>query len=226
MYFTRFNPIFPIIHVPTFRLSRKSSLLLLSICSLGSLLLGSDWAAMHGRNIFDRVSQTALASVRTCVHPAQVFENPSFTEFSQVGPPHITREARSTHPTSIGVDRTYLRTFVRSTWYMQALAIKFHIDIFPIIWQSQRPRDLLTVQSFHGTVIAVWYPYVFLCFRSIFIETVTYWLNPKWAKKLGIFKQQARAEDEICDMLDHDLEFTWKSWAQIEEQKRWAKCIR
>lgn len=72
MYFTRFNPIFPIIHVPTFRLPRKSSLLLLSICSLGSLLLGSDRAAMHGRHIFDRVSQAALASVRT---PSPINQN-------------------------------------------------------------------------------------------------------------------------------------------------------
>lgn len=65
MYFTRFNPIFPIVHVPTFRLSKKSSMLLLSICSLGSLLLGSDRAAIQGQNIFDRLSKAALASVCT-----------------------------------------------------------------------------------------------------------------------------------------------------------------
>lgn len=64
MYFTRFNPIFPIIHLPTFRLSKKSSSLLLSVCSIGSLLLGSDRAVMHGRNIFYRLSQAALVSVR------------------------------------------------------------------------------------------------------------------------------------------------------------------
>lgn len=155
MYFTRFNPIFPIIHVPTFRMPKKSSLLLLSICSLGSLLLGSDRAAMHGRHIFDRVSQAALAS----------WDN------------HISR----------GKPEALL--------LLQSALIGHTFALL-----SGRPRDLLTVQSFHGTVIA-------------------------WAKKHGIFQQQARAEDKICEILDHDLELAWKSWAQIEEQKRLAVAL-
>lgn len=45
-------------------------------------------------------------------------------------------------------------------------------------------------------------------------------MNSKWAKKHGIFQRQSRVEDKICDMLDHDLEYAWKSWAQNEEYKR------
>ncbi|UKZ48150.1 hypothetical protein TrVGV298_002386 [Trichoderma virens] len=62
MYFTRFNPIFPIIHAPTFRPSAKSSLLLLSICSLGSLFLSSPFAIAQGQRIFERLNKAMMAS--------------------------------------------------------------------------------------------------------------------------------------------------------------------
>jgi hypothetical protein len=69
VYFTRFNPIFPIIHAPTFRPSAKSSLLLLSICSLGSLFLGSPFAAVQGQRIFERLNKAMMASVRLHLEP-------------------------------------------------------------------------------------------------------------------------------------------------------------
>lgn len=63
MYFTKFNPIFPVVHAPTFCPSPKRSLLLLSICSVGSLFLGSSFAAAQGVKIFERLNKAILASV-------------------------------------------------------------------------------------------------------------------------------------------------------------------
>jgi len=62
-YITRFNPIFPIVHVPTFRPSTEKSLLLLSMCSMGSLFVGSSRAAAQGLKIFRRLNKAILATV-------------------------------------------------------------------------------------------------------------------------------------------------------------------
>jgi Fungal specific transcription factor domain len=62
MYFARFNPIFPIIHGPSFRPSTENSLLLLSICSVGSLFIGSASATSHGIKIFETLNKSILAS--------------------------------------------------------------------------------------------------------------------------------------------------------------------
>ncbi|KFZ18722.1 hypothetical protein V502_03980, partial [Pseudogymnoascus sp. VKM F-4520 (FW-2644)] len=62
IYFTKFNPIFPVIHGQTFRPTPKNSLLLLSITSIGSLLLGSKGAAGQGIQIFERLNKAILAS--------------------------------------------------------------------------------------------------------------------------------------------------------------------
>lgn len=66
MYFTRFHPIFPIVHAPTFRPSAKRSLLLISICSVGSLFLGSPYAVAQGNRLFERLNKAILASVCHC----------------------------------------------------------------------------------------------------------------------------------------------------------------
>ncbi|QGA18746.1 hypothetical protein EYB26_006431 [Talaromyces marneffei] len=62
MYFTRFHPIFPIVHAPTFRPSAKRSLLLISICSVGSLFVGSPYAMVQGNRLFERLNKAILAS--------------------------------------------------------------------------------------------------------------------------------------------------------------------
>ncbi|OQE42909.1 hypothetical protein PENCOP_c003G07360 [Penicillium coprophilum] len=62
MYFTKFHPVFPIIHAPTFRPSAKSSLLLLSICSIGSLFVGSSHAASKGVKVFETLNKAVLSS--------------------------------------------------------------------------------------------------------------------------------------------------------------------
>ncbi|PIG85278.1 hypothetical protein AARAC_004377 [Aspergillus arachidicola] len=62
MYFTRFSPIFPVVHPSTFRPSPKHSLLLLSICSVGSLFVGSDYAIAQGSRIYERLHKAVLSS--------------------------------------------------------------------------------------------------------------------------------------------------------------------
>ncbi|KAJ6104883.1 hypothetical protein N7486_003572 [Penicillium sp. IBT 16267x] len=62
MYFTKFHRVFPIVHAPTFRPSSKSSLLLLSLCSLGSLFVGSSHAASQGLKIFETLNKAILSS--------------------------------------------------------------------------------------------------------------------------------------------------------------------
>ncbi|XHG04457.1 hypothetical protein AWENTII_007725 [Aspergillus wentii] len=66
-YFKHFQSIFPLIHVPTFRPSKKNALLLLSICSIGSLFLGSSRAMAHGISMFERLQKSILASWDTHV---------------------------------------------------------------------------------------------------------------------------------------------------------------
>ncbi|KAL5366582.1 hypothetical protein BJX96DRAFT_182785 [Aspergillus floccosus] len=61
-YFEHFQSIFPLIHVPTFRPSKNNALLLLSICSIGSLFLGSSRAMAHGVSMFERLQKSILAS--------------------------------------------------------------------------------------------------------------------------------------------------------------------
>lgn len=64
MYFTKFHPVFPIVHAPTFRPTSQRSLLLLSICSIGSLFVGSSHAASKGVKVFETLNKAILSSVR------------------------------------------------------------------------------------------------------------------------------------------------------------------
>ena len=67
LYFVKFNPIFPLIHAPSFRPSSENALILLSICSMGALFVGSRSAAAQGRKIFQRLNKAILASWETYV---------------------------------------------------------------------------------------------------------------------------------------------------------------
>ena len=62
-YFTNFQPILPIIHAPTFKPHARNGLLLLSICCVGSLFLGSTRATSHGISLFERLNKAVLTSV-------------------------------------------------------------------------------------------------------------------------------------------------------------------
>lgn len=61
-YFTRFHPVFPVVHAPTFRPSKANSMVLLSICSVGSLFTGSVHAIRQGVQIFERLHKAVLAN--------------------------------------------------------------------------------------------------------------------------------------------------------------------
>lgn len=63
MYFAKFHPVFPLLHAPTFRPSLQSSLLVLSICSIGSLFVGSSHAASQGLKVFETLNKAILSSV-------------------------------------------------------------------------------------------------------------------------------------------------------------------
>lgn len=64
MFLTRFNPILPVIHLPTFRLSSNQPLLLMAMCTLGTLFLGSPLAKSMGKKMLDQLHKASLASVR------------------------------------------------------------------------------------------------------------------------------------------------------------------
>jgi hypothetical protein len=62
LYFERFHPVFPIVHKATFRPERTKALLLLSICSIGSLFIGTEAATAVGTDLFRRLNKVILAS--------------------------------------------------------------------------------------------------------------------------------------------------------------------
>ncbi|KAJ5958609.1 uncharacterized protein N7479_005759 [Penicillium vulpinum] len=62
LYFHRFHPLLPVIHAPSFRPTAENSLLFLSICSVGSLFVGSARAVAQGSRIFERLNKAILAS--------------------------------------------------------------------------------------------------------------------------------------------------------------------
>ncbi|KAJ5814578.1 fungal-specific transcription factor domain-containing protein [Penicillium riverlandense] len=66
-YFSKFHPLFPVVHMPTFRPGTQNSVLLLSICSAGSLFVGSTRAITHGISMFERLNKAILASWDTYV---------------------------------------------------------------------------------------------------------------------------------------------------------------
>jgi hypothetical protein len=65
MYFTHFHPVFPVIHAPTFRPRTYNKLLLISICSIGSLFIGSPEATAQGHQLYARLNKAILASWET-----------------------------------------------------------------------------------------------------------------------------------------------------------------
>jgi hypothetical protein len=64
MYFNRVSPIFPIFHAPTFRPTQENGFLLLALCALGCLFLGTAEAASYAATLFERILRAMMASVR------------------------------------------------------------------------------------------------------------------------------------------------------------------
>ncbi|KAK5065134.1 hypothetical protein LTR84_000970 [Exophiala bonariae] len=113
LFFTRFNVALPIVHGPTFRPTTDTALLVLSICSAGTLCLGSDVAARTGCMLFERVNKAHLsapferyisrrpAGVRTTLKASMIGQ--TFALLSE-HPYHLTT-ASSYHGTLISVAR-------------------------------------------------------------------------------------------------------------------------
>ncbi|RAL00157.1 uncharacterized protein BO80DRAFT_476778 [Aspergillus ibericus CBS 121593] len=149
MYFARFNPVFPVVHAPTFRPSTQNSLLLLSICSIGSLFLGSKQGASHGAQMFDTLNKATLASWEKYM-TKQKAEIRSMTQASMIG------------------------------------------QIFAYL--TGRPRELLLVQTFHGTIIT-------------------------WARRNSMLRNH-QTTDQIELEIARDPKKAWLSWVAREEQNR------
>ncbi|KAK6826789.1 hypothetical protein RU639_004513 [Aspergillus parasiticus] len=62
LFFSRFNSLLPIVHLPSFKPTMENSLLFVSICSIGSLFVGSASAAAQGTRLFERLNKAILAS--------------------------------------------------------------------------------------------------------------------------------------------------------------------
>ncbi|KAJ5966384.1 hypothetical protein N7481_013098 [Penicillium waksmanii] len=168
LFFTRFNPVFPIVHAPTFRPSAKSSLLLLSICSIGSLFVGSNYAVTQGSIIFERLNKAILSSWEKYLLSGKA-EALAMTQASLIG------------------------------------------QTFALL--SGKPRDLLTLQTFHGTVTTV--------------SNQMDYLKPKltlnkWARLYKMFEAK-RTTDHLSTFLDtRTPEEAWRTWVQAEERSRVA----
>ena len=59
-YFAKFSPIFPVVHGPSFQPSKRNTVLLLSVCSVGSLLTGHPLALTHGLHLMERLHTAIL----------------------------------------------------------------------------------------------------------------------------------------------------------------------
>ncbi|KAL7914402.1 hypothetical protein GGI35DRAFT_467511 [Trichoderma velutinum] len=60
-YFERFHPIFPVVHRATLRPSKTNAVLIMSICSIGSLFTGCADALQRGVELFERANKAILA---------------------------------------------------------------------------------------------------------------------------------------------------------------------
>ncbi|RAH61719.1 hypothetical protein BO85DRAFT_501247 [Aspergillus piperis CBS 112811] len=150
MYFARFHPIFPVVHAPTFRPSTANALLLLSICSIGSLFLGSRHGISCGTRIFETLNKAILASWETFIGKGE----PEVRSMSQAA--------------LIGQVFGYL---------------------------SGKPRHLLLIQVFHGTIIT-------------------------WVRRIRML----RSHQSTCEIergeIERDPEGAWTKWVAKEEQRR------
>ena len=62
LYFKKFDPVFPVVHRSTFSPSLETSYVLISMCSIGSMFVGSSEALKQGRTIYERLNRVILSS--------------------------------------------------------------------------------------------------------------------------------------------------------------------
>lgn len=69
LYFRDFHPSFPVIHKPTFSRDRASPLLLLSMCSIGCMFVGTQGAKENGLWIYERLHYVVVVTVSPSPKP-------------------------------------------------------------------------------------------------------------------------------------------------------------
>ncbi|KAL2783255.1 hypothetical protein BJX66DRAFT_134762 [Aspergillus keveii] len=62
LFFRRFHSLLPVVHVPSFKTTPENSLLFISICSVGSLFVGSPYAFAQGTRLFERLNKVIQSS--------------------------------------------------------------------------------------------------------------------------------------------------------------------
>lgn len=135
MYFKRFNRVFPIIHEPTFKINESNLLVFLSMCSVGSLFIGTKVAIDHGHHIFERLNKYVLASWE------DILQGEGFLPLIQTGLIGQNFAMLSGNPSHRALAETLRSTLV--TWARTNKVFKFKDS--PI--NSEALQDTTKVQS-------------------------------------------------------------------------------
>lgn len=69
LYFAAFHPNYPIIHRPSFQRQRTPPLLLLSMCSIGCMFVGTQTARDSGLWIYERLHYVIVVTVSGSLLP-------------------------------------------------------------------------------------------------------------------------------------------------------------
>lgn len=149
VYFSKFNALFPILHSHTFRPNPKNSLLLLSVCSIGSLLIGSKGAAAQGARIFETLNKAILASVS---NPGSISTGLSAKDV-QWENTVLSKDAFET--------AAMVQAAIIGQTFGMLLGVRLRLDsecrkfLADMRFKSQEPKHLAIVDCFHGTVVSV-----------------------------------------------------------------------
>jgi hypothetical protein len=65
LYFNKTHPVFPIVHPATFKPCKERANVLLSMCALGALHIGTDQGLQHGLEFFERIQKAAFHNLDT-----------------------------------------------------------------------------------------------------------------------------------------------------------------
>ena len=123
-YFKRFNPIFPILHPGTFKPTKTNAVLILSICSIGSLLTGHPAALSRGILLFERLNKATLSNFEAVMRrgPEHSF---AMTQASLLGQ---TFGLLSGRPGHLAIVEAFHGTIV--AWARRDKAFQHHDAIF------------------------------------------------------------------------------------------------
>ncbi|KIV77479.1 hypothetical protein PV11_09269 [Exophiala sideris] len=145
LFFTRFNIILPLIHSPTFRPTKDNALLVLSICSAGSLSLGSEMAAKAGAMLFEICNKAVLAAPWERNHSQRPEKIRNMVKTAMIGQTFALLSGNPFHLTTAAAFLGSLITLARhSKLFQDVAAVELGDDIsaqeLDVIWR-QWARD-------------------------------------------------------------------------------------